>query len=293
VTVVPLRSGGDVQSYTLEPLTPTFGARIGELDLREPVDEQTAGRLIRDLLRYRVLVLPGQRLSHSDQVRFSKVFGPLDVYPVARYVVPDFPEVLKISNIFENGEPIGLYDGDEQEEWHTDYSWKEEMSRASLLYSVIAPEEEGDTVFADTTLAYAELPDDIKQRIDGLRAVHSMAYLVEQEIEINPHKRPLTPEERRRMPDVEQPLVRHHPVTGSPSLLLGSMIISEIAGLEAADGSALLTDLLAHATAARYLYRHHWLVGDLVIWDNHATMHTRTPCDHTRHRRLLYRTTVM
>lgn len=280
-------------TYTLEPLTPAFGARVEGLDLREPVDRDTADALIEELTRHRVLVLAGQRLTHEDHVRFSRMFGPLDVYPVARYVVPEYPEVLKISNIFVDGEPIGLYDGDEQEEWHTDYSWKKVMSRASLLYSAIAPQEGGDTIFADSTTAYEELPDELRDRIEDLRAVHSMAYLVEQELATNPHKKPLTPEERERTPDVEQPLVRRHPVTGRRSLLLGSMIISGIPGLAPDQGRDLLDRLHAHATSPRYLYRHRWAVGDLVIWDNDATMHTRTACDHTRNQRLLYRTTVM
>lgn len=280
-------------TYTLEPLTPAFGARVVGLDLSEPVDRGTADALVADLTRHRVLVLTGQRLEHEDHVRLSRMFGPLDVYPVARYVVPEHPEILKISNIFVDGEPIGLYDGDEQEEWHTDYSWKKVMSRASLLYSAVAPAEGGDTIFADSTTAYDDLPEELKERIEGLHAVHSMAYLVEQELETNPYKKPLTPEERERTPDVAQPLVRRHPVTGRRSLLLGSMIISGIPELDPDEGRALLDRLHEHATSPRYLYRHHWSVGDLVIWDNDATMHTRTACDHTRHQRLLYRTTVM
>ena len=92
---------------------------------------------------------------------------------------------------------------------------------------------------------------------------------------------------------MEQPLVRVHPVTGRRSLLLGSMIISGIVGMAAEEGKALLERLHEHATAPRYLYRHRWAVGELVIWDNDATMHTRTACDSKRHHRLLYRTTVM
>jgi len=280
-------------SYELETLGATFGARISGLDLAAPVDRETADSLIADLAKHRLLVVPGQKLEHADHIRVSRLFGPLDVYPVAKYVVPEYPEVLTISNIFENGKPIGLYDGDDQMEWHTDYSWKSVMSRASLLYSVIAPSEGGDTLFADSTAAYDELPDTLKERIEGLRAVHSMAYLVEQELKTNPHKSPLTPEERDRTPDVEHPLVRRHPVTGRRSLLLGSMIIKCVVGLSEADSAALLDELHAHATTDRYLYRHRWSVGDLVIWDNQATMHTRTPCDHKRHQRLLYRTTVL
>lgn len=280
-------------AYQVETLGPTFGAMISGLDLRSPVDEQTAGGLMDDLTRYRVLVLPGQELEHADHLRFSRLFGPLDIYPIQQYVVPEFPEILTISNIFENGKPIGLYDGDDQEEWHTDYSWKEVMSSASLLYSAIAPSQGGDTLFADTTAAYDELPDSLKKRIDRLRAVHSMAYLISEEQKTNPHKAPLTPDELAKTPDVAHPLVRIHPVTGRPSLLLGSMMISGIVGLGAAEAAALLAELHVHATADRYVYRHKWSVGDLVIWDNRATMHTRTPCDHLLHQRLLYRTTVL
>lgn len=280
-------------SYELAALSPAFGATVTGLDLRKPVGQETADSLIGDLTRHRVLVLPGQELDHAAHVAFSRLFGPLDVYPVARYVVPEYPEVLKISNIFENGEPIGLYDGDDQEEWHTDYSWKNVMSRASLLYSAVAPDQGGDTIFADATTAYDDLSEELKERIEDLRAVHSMNYLVEQEIKINPHKKPLTQEEKDRSPDVEQPLVRTHPVTGRRSLLLGSMMISGIVGLDEAESTALLDELHAHATAEKYQYRHRWSVGDLVIWDNDATMHTRTACDHELHHRLLYRTTVM
>src|SRR6185437_5771953 len=131
--------------YQIEELSPTFGATISGLDLREPIDRQTADGLIDVLYRYRVLVVPGQQLDHASHVEFSKLFGPLDVYPVTKYVVPEYPEVLTISNIIENGQPIGLYDGDDQIEWHTDYSWKQVMSRASLLYSAIAPKVGGDT----------------------------------------------------------------------------------------------------------------------------------------------------
>lgn len=280
-------------AYQLDTLSPTFGAKISGVDLCEPVDQETADGLIDHLIKYRLLVLPGQDLDYADHIRFSRLFGQLDTYPVAQYVVPEHPEILIISNIFKDGKPIGLYDGDEQEEWHTDYSWKEQMSSASLLYSSVAPSEGGDTVFSDTTAAYDDLADAVKRRIDGLRAVHSMAHLVDEEVRINPHKSPLTAQEREKCPDVAHSLVRVHPVTGRRSLLLGSMIISGIVGLSPAESAQLLKELHDHATADKYIYRHHWSVGDLVIWDNRATMHTRTPCDHLRHQRLLYRTTVL
>jgi taurine dioxygenase len=280
-------------SYVLQPVGTTFGAKVVGLDLSQPVDAATAERLRADLAEHRVLVLSGLDLDHATHVAFSRQFGPLDVYPVHKYLVPGFPELLTISNIFQNGKPIGLYDGDDMVEWHTDYSWRTVMSRASLLYASVAEGDGGDTLFADSTAAYDELPDELKLRIDGLKAVHSMAYLVEQELLTNPHKTPLTAQERAAMPDVAHPLVRHHPITGRRSLLLGSMIVSGIVGLDEIESAKLLGELLDHTTADRYVYRHRWTAGDLVIWDNTATMHTRTPCDRTKVQRLLYRTTVL
>ena len=109
----------------------------------------------------------------------------------------------------------------------------------------------------------------------------------------NPHKAPLTAKERERMPDMAHPLVRRHPETGRSSLLLGSMIISGIVGLGRRESDELLQELHDHATADRYVYRHRWSAGDVVLWDNEATMHTRTPCDRHVSQRLLYRTTVL
>lgn len=281
------------RTYELEPLSDTFGARVHGLDLTRPLAPGTVSDLVADLHARRVLVFDRQKLEHHDQVRFSRHFGDLDPFPVEKYRVSGHPEVFRISNIFRDGQPIGLYDGDEQEEWHTDYSWKPTLCRTSLLYSVIAPKEGGDTLFADATRAYQDLDESTKRRIEGLLAVHSMNHLVEQERLRNPYKAPLSDAERRRMPDQPQRLVHVHPDTGNRSLLLGSMIISGIVGLAEEESAELLDRLHAHATSPRYVYRHRWEAGDLVVWDNQATMHTRTACDRHRNPRLLYRTTAM
>lgn len=280
-------------AYRAEPLGPTFGAKISGLDLRDPIDEATATDLVTDFHEHRLLVIPGQELTHADHLRVSRIFGTLDLHVLQQYTVPGYPEVITISNIFKDGEPIGLYDGDQEEEWHTDYSWKKTMSSASLLYSVIVPSRGGATLFADTTAAHDELPKGLRERIGNMRTVHSMTHLFAEQEKLNPSKVPLTPEQRAQVPDVEHPLVRVHPATGRRSLLLGDMIISGIVSLNELESATLLDELHAHATRPKYVYGHHWSVGDLVIWDNRATMHTATPCDHRFHQRLLYRTTVM
>ncbi|MCM6774467.1 TauD/TfdA family dioxygenase [Nocardia sp. CDC159] len=279
--------------YQITALAATFGAKVSGLDLSRPVEPECAHRLVAELEAHRLLVFEGQDISHAHHLAVSRLFGSPESHVQSQYTVEGFPEIVKISNIFQNGRPIGLYDGDDEEEWHTDYSWKKQMSTASLLYSVIAPEAGGATRFADTTAAYDELDNSIKQRIACLRAVHSLTHLFDRQLAQNPEKVPLTAEQLALVPDVTHPLVRRHPTTGRDSLLLGSMIICGIAGMAPTESEPLLAQLLAHAISSKYVYTHQWDVGDLVIWDNRATMHTASPCDHKRHRRLLYRTTVM
>ncbi|MGH3797379.1 MAG: TauD/TfdA dioxygenase family protein [Pseudonocardiaceae bacterium] len=283
----------EVRDYRIDALTPTFCARISGIDLSRPLDATLADSLVQDLLAYRVLVVGVQRLSHADHVRLSRVFGEPENHVQDQYIVPGFPHILMISNIHKDGVPIGLYDGDDEEEWHTDLSWKPQMSTVSLLYSVIVPAAGGATRFADTMSAYNDLPDEVKDRLAELRVVHSMTHLFERQLADNPSKVPLTAEQCAQVPDVEHPLVRRHPVTGQRSLLLGDTIIRGVVGLSAVESQCLLDELHTHATSQRYVYSHQWEEGDLVIWDNRATMHTASPCDHTRHQRLLYRTTVM
>ncbi|MGW4325979.1 TauD/TfdA dioxygenase family protein [Nocardia sp. NPDC004573] len=279
--------------YHIGPLASTFGAEVFGIDLSGPLEELVSASLVDDLLKYRVLVVRDQALSHEDHIRVSRVFGEPEIHVQDQYTVPGFAQIVTISNIHRNGVPIGLYDGDNEQEWHTDLSFRPAMSSVSLLYSVIAPEVGGQTRFADTTAAYDDLPAELRTRVDGLEAVHSMVHLFERQAADNPAKVPLTEAQRAQVPDVVHPLVRQHPQTGRRSLLLGEMIIRNIVGLDESESASLLDQLHAHATAERYVYSHRWAVGDLVIWDNRATMHTASPCDHTRHQRLLYRTTVM
>ncbi|MEV4129353.1 TauD/TfdA family dioxygenase [Nocardia sp. NPDC049707] len=279
--------------YHIDPLSSTFGARVSGIDLSRPLNESDSVSLVDDLMKYRVLVVRDQTLSHEDHIRVSRVFGEPEIHVQDQYTVPGFAQIVTISNIHRNGVPIGLYDGDNEQEWHTDLSFQPAMSSVSLLYSVIAPEVGGQTRFADTTTAYDDLPEELAAQVDGREAVHSLVHLFEQQAADNPAKVPLTEAQRAKTPDVVHPLVRLHPQTGRRSLLLGDTIIRNIVGLSPAESAGLLDQLHAHVTAERYVYSHRWAVGDLVIWDNRATMHTASPCDHTRHQRLLYRTTVM
>ncbi|MGK4906493.1 TauD/TfdA dioxygenase family protein [Streptomyces albus] len=276
---------------TLRPLPGGLGAEI-DYDLSQPQDGPPIPELDDALAHHRLLVFPQQHLNHADLLTVSAHFGTVDTDIDRRYAVAGFPGITTVSNIVEDGAHIGIYDGDDEEEWHADNSFKPELTRATLLYSVITPEQGGQTRFADTTRAYAELPADLKKRIEGLRAIHSIHQLGTLQAQASGGTSSAAAGSLADQPETEHPLVLTHPVTGVRSLLLGPMVIRQIVGMPAKESNSLLAQLTKHATSPRYLYSHRWHQGDLVVWDNLATLHTASPCDSSRHHRLLYRTSV-
>jgi taurine dioxygenase len=277
--------------WKVEALAPTFAAKITGLDLRQPVSRAAAAMLVKELAERRVLVLPEQELSHGDYLHVTRVFGNPRSQAQQRYVIDGFPEILVVSNIFKDGNPIGIYDGDDEEDWHADESWEPTLNRATFLYSIVAPAEGGETRFADATAAYGDLPGSVKAKIDNLQAIHSMSQLLDNQEEAS-ELSSTSSLDRRKITDIAHPVAPVHPGTSRRSLLLGSMIISGIEGVSPVESSELLQQLLQHATRERYVYRHKWSVGDLVVWDNRSVLHTASPCDHLRHQRLLHRMVV-
>ncbi|MEU2146080.1 MULTISPECIES: TauD/TfdA dioxygenase family protein [Streptomyces albovinaceus subgroup] len=276
---------------TITPLPGGFGARV-ETDLARTIGPAPARALTDALHRNRLLVLPDQHLNHADLLATASLFGTVDTATDRSYTVPGFPGLTVISNIHQDGTPIGIYDGDQEEEWHADNSFKPELTAATLLYSVIAPAEGGETRFADATRAYTGLPANLRARIDRLSGVHSAQHLAGQQADAAGGLSSTQAGTLTQLPAVTHPLAPVHPVTGARTLLLGSMVIPRIEGLPEADGWALLADLLAHTTGPEYLYTHRWKQGDLVVWDNLAVLHTASPCDSSRHPRLLVRSAV-
>jgi taurine dioxygenase len=277
--------------YSLRPLQGGFGAQV-DCDLSQPGSETRSRDLVNALHRYRFLVFPRQHLNHADLLAATAIFGPVETDVDRKYTFGGFPGITIVSNILEDGSPVGIYDGDQEEEWHADGSFKPCLSQATLLYSVITPSRGGETRFADTTRAYTDLPAHRKQQIEGLRAVHSIQQLGAQQTEASGGTSSAAAGSLANDPEVEHPLVQVHPVTGTRALLLGSMVIKGIVGMDPEETRALLSDLLRWATAERYVHSHRWTQGDLVVWDNLATLHTASPCDSSRHHRLLYRTSV-
>ncbi|HSV81888.1 MAG TPA: TauD/TfdA family dioxygenase [Ramlibacter sp.] len=281
---------------TIRPITPAFGAELLDCDLRSESTPELASRVAEAMDRYGVCFFGGQEIVDEQQIAFSRLFGALEKSPNfgrgdSETVRMKFPELFDVSNLDEHDRI--LPDSDRRRAfrqanmmWHTDSSFQPHGAGYSLLSARVVPASGADTEFADMRAAYDALPDAMKQRLQGLVAEHSTFY-----------SRSLigytfTEEELKRRRPTLQYVVQTHPRSGRRSLYLGSHA-SHIAGMPVEEGRALLRELAEFATQERFVYRHQWSAGDLLLWDNRCTMHRATPFDDFAERRDLRRTTVV
>ena len=286
---VSMMTTGD-GTLTARPIGPTFGAEVTGMPIHGNVAPEMLTQFIALLHRYRVLVVPEIMLDPADMVAFSARFGPLEIHSRFDNTLPAHREIFCVGNVERDGMKASFNRGVEQ--WHADSSYRAVPSDASLFYGEIVPPEGAETMFADATAAYRTLDPAMKQRIEGLVAVHSLETLRLWGQRHNPDRKQNIPSQVAAFPPERQPLVRVHPVTGSKSLYVCPAVISHIEGMDQAESEALLETLITHATQPRYVYSHRWRKGDLVMWDNRAVLHTASLFDHTRYERLMYRTTV-
>jgi taurine dioxygenase len=268
------------------------GAEI-VFDLSQPIDE-AAFRELEGLFHDNIMVFfRDQRLSEDQHIAFSRRFGELEIHIVKKYLLPGHPEILLISNVRnEAGEHIGLADAGFT--WHTDTSYRRLPSRCSLLYAKEVPERDGkalgDTVFANTIAAYDALPEAMKRRLAGLKAIHR--YSMRRRVENSPRPK-LTAAQLAETPDILHPIVRTHPSTGRKALYVTAGECIGISGMPEDEALDLIAELDAHCVRPEFCYRHRWRVGDLVMWDNASAMHLAI-CDYALpERRLMHRTTVI
>ncbi len=280
----------------MTPSVKKSGAACGAeivIDLARDIDDETFREIERAFHDNVMVVFRGQQLSNARHVEFSRRFGELEIHIVKKYLFPGFPEILLISNIRdERGEYIGLADAGFT--WHTDTSYRCRPSRCSLLYAKEVPHRDGrplgDTVFTNTIAAHEALPEAIKKRIDGLRAIHR--YSARRRVADSPRPK-LTREQLAETPDIAHPIVRTHPYTGRKSLYVTAGECTGIEGMPEDEGVDLIAELDAHCVRPEFLYRHKWQAGDLLMWDNATSMHLAI-CDYALpERRLMHRTTVI
>jgi taurine dioxygenase len=274
------------------PSDAALGAEI-VADLAQDIDDATFGEIERAFHDNIVVVFRNQHLSNERQVAFSRRFGELEVHIVKKYLLPDHPEILLVSNIRNDaGEHIGLADAGFT--WHSDVSYRKRPSRCSLLYAIEVPESDGETlgntIFTNTIMAYDALPDRMKTWLIGRNAIHR--YSERMRVANSPRPK-LTAAQLAETPDVAHPIVRTHPFTGRKSLYLTKGECIRIEGVPDDEGRAIIADLHDHCIKPAFQYRHKWQTGDLLMWDNATAMHLAI-CDYELpRRRLMHRTTVV
>jgi taurine dioxygenase len=282
-------------SYPDAPL----GAEIIGLDLSQPIDDAIVRDLETVFHERSVIWFRNQKLTPAQHVSFSRRFGEVELLVNRQYCLPSQPEVYVVSNVVENGRNIG--NADAGLVWHTDSSYKQVPSRASLLYAIEVPRDDsgkslGDTCFASMSAAFDALPAATRERIDGLRAVHNYTIQYERRLEKiraqGGKREELSAQAKAQVPDVVHPVVLRHPYTGRRGVYVNFAFTTEVVGMAPEAGKQLVAELVAHATQPQFVYRHRWQPGDLLIWDNYATQHLAIQDYALPQRRLMYRTTV-
>jgi alpha-ketoglutarate-dependent 2,4-dichlorophenoxyacetate dioxygenase len=280
------------------PLTGGFAAECIDLDISAPMTEQTRAEVVGAMDRHGVCVFRNDApVSDEAHLTFGRAFGPLMRQRMqqtvsGRGIRLSTDELIDVGNLDENGE---IHAADDPRRkfhkgnllWHSDVTFDAVRATYSLLAAHVVPLSGADTEFADMKAAYDDLPDRIKERVDGLTAEHSIWY-----------SRKLggmddvSEEAKATRPPACHPLVNVNLRTERKSLYLASHA-SHIPELPESEGRALLDELTSHATQPKYVYRHEWQVGDVVMWDNLQTMHRGVPFDDVSHPRDMRRVTVL
>ncbi|CAN7335138.1 TauD/TfdA family dioxygenase [Phenylobacterium sp. LjRoot225] len=265
------------------PLKPGFGAEILDVDIRT-ADIDTLQGVVRTFHRHGAIVLRDQTLTPGELTDFVAQFGEPEDHTLLEYTVPGFPKVFRLSNRIVDGKPIGSHN--DGVGWHTDYSYKPEPVMSTMLYAVEVPAEGADTLLADCVAAWASLPPERQAELDGKVLHHSYQHFMATR---QYGARELSEELKAQNPDVFHPLVRTHPADGRKALWPSTGTVMEVVGMPNPEGLELIDELVEYATQDRFVYRHKWRVGDVLMWDNRCTLHTGTLFDDTKYIREMHR----
>jgi taurine dioxygenase len=274
--------------FGVRPLTPKLGAELIGVDLVRGVDDALFRSIHEAFLQYQVLLFGTQDLPPGRQVEFARHFGEVQIHVMNQYHADGYPELYRLSNLDEHGNPNGKHPDKGTLAWHTDGSWRRVTGQATIIYGEVVAGEGGETHFCDMYGAYERLTPEWKTRITNLRAVHNLDFS-----RTRRHgEDPMTEAQRREVPPVDHPIVRTHPETGRKCLFLGDHA-EYIAGMDYGAGRALIDELNALAVHPDLTYEHRWTPGELIVWDNRCLMHRATEYDPAVQRRVVRRCTVL
>jgi alpha-ketoglutarate-dependent taurine dioxygenase len=257
----------------VERLSPAGGVMLTGIDLSPPLSPALKDAIVKAFLAHHIVVFPGQSLTREQQFAFAARFGEVEAHGVHRGESKRYGVAHVMSNLDAEGNPTFRISRAANYHWHTDKPYHPAPPLLTTLYAVELPPVGGDTEFANMALAYAALPEDTRRRIAGLRVAFCPAFDASR-------------------PGADHPLVRTHPDTGAQALYLGNHA-THIIGMPESEGTALLQELLDHATQRQFVYAHRWRVGDLVMWDNRCLLHRAVAnYEMAKYRRVMHRSVV-
>ncbi len=266
----------------VRPLTPVIGAEIMDVDLSKPLSDALFAQILDAWHGSLVILFRDQHLTEDDQVRFGERLGPPAVSHTRKFTTKN-PAIMLISNVRENGELIGaLPDGEMN--FHSDQCHQERPAMASMLYSLEVPSTGGNTLFANAYEAYETLPEALKKKIEGRKALNAYDY----ESAATRRGTKL----REGIPSYWHPIVRTHPATGRKALYVNRLMTIAVEGMTDDEGDALLNALFNHQEQREFIYEHVWRPHDLLLWDNRCALHARTDFS-AAERRLMRRLTIL
>ncbi len=265
-----------------------LGAIVSGIDLTKEINKTDANKLRSVWFECSVLVFPNQELSHEQFEKFSLIFGDFGDDPFIDSI-EHHPNIIEVKK--EANEKASHFGGS----WHSDWSFQKNPPSATLLHSKVIPPKGGDTLFANTILAYEELSNDLKFKIENFKVIHTAAlpyaddgfYALEKEKDRSMKIRP----SKEAKKTYTHPLVREHPETKKKSLFINPVYSLGIEGLEKSESDEILNDLYTHMIKEKYILRHKWEEDMLVMWDNRAVMHQATG-GYDGYDRLLHRITI-
>tara|TARA_B100000029_G_scaffold70384_1_gene62518 strand:+ start:285 stop:1151 length:867 start_codon:yes stop_codon:yes gene_type:complete len=249
--------------YSIKRLSPTIGAELLDLDLKQPLTDSLKDEIYKALLVYKVIFFRDQDLTIEEHMDFAKNFGELEIHPFASND-EQYPEVLKITH---NEKSKGR-----ENTWHSDVTWRLEPSLGSILRMKESPKVGGDTLFADMYAAYEDLTDEVKEKLDGAMAVHDFAGFrkrlqkngaSEEEIEVFNKKYPMP----------EHPVIRTHPDTGKKLIYVNAAFTQYIKDWDPDESSRMLRFLYSRTATPEYQCRFVWEDNSIAFWDNRAVQH--------------------
>ncbi len=271
------------ESLQMRGLKDGFGAEILGFDAAR-ADDAALDAVVQAFHLHGAVVLRDQVMQPGDLLRLIGRFGTPEGHTLQQYTLPGYPNIYILSNKKVDGRAIGAHN--DGVGWHTDYSYKEVPVMATLLYAVEVPPEGSDTLLADMCAAYEALPPQRRQELDSLIVHHSYQHFMEN----REHGRmTLSAELKAENPDVFHPLVRVHPANGRRALWASTGTVKGIVGMTQSEAVALIDELVGFITQDRFVYRHRWRAGDVLVWDNRCTLHTGTLYDDQKYDRLMHR----